>query len=142
MTYSFLNSLSDPDISYLSRIHSLPEISRYISTDEENYWNYVTSTENVFYYKIYDKDAIVGTVHLEICEDSLYLSILIIPEHQNKGIATEVIKDIQTGIKNSFLKRIEVSVHMANTPSNKLFVKTGFREISTDGELINYMWEK
>lgn len=142
MTYALIESVSDRDISYLSRIHSLPEISRYISIDEENYWNYVTLSENVFYYKIYDSGILVGTVHLEIYEDTLYISILIIPEYQNKGIAAGVINDIKNGVMNSSVKRIEASVDRTNTPSNKLFVSSGFREVSEDGELINYIWEK
>lgn len=142
MTYTRLTSVNDSDIPVLSHLHSLPGISRYISIDEENYWNYVTSSENVYYFKVFDNDILVACVHIEKYDETLCLSILTVPEFQNKGIATEVIKDIQNGISNTSLKRIEVSVDETNTPSNKLFVKAGFRRISTDGGLINYIWEK
>ena len=33
-------------------LYDLPEISRFISIDKDNYFKYVTSTENVLYYKV------------------------------------------------------------------------------------------
>ena len=49
MKYIRIHSAEDKDIPYLLAIHRLPEISRYISIDEENYFNYVTTAKNVFY---------------------------------------------------------------------------------------------
>ncbi len=142
MTYRRLNSLADPDISYLNRLHSLPEISRYISIDKEKYWNYVTSSENVYYYKVFDNNVLVSCVHIEKYGDTLYLSVFTVPEYQKRSIGSCVIKDIQTDIFSLGFKRIEISVDKTNIPSIRLFTKTGFCEFSREDELINYRWER
>lgn len=141
MTYTRLTSVSDPDISCLFHLYSLPEISRYISIDKENYWNYVTSSENVYYYKVFDDNKLVACVHIERYDDTLCLSVLTVPEYQKRGIGTAVLKDIQNDIFSFGCKRIEVSVDETNTPSIKLFTKMGFYEVSREDELINYIWE-
>ena len=52
MIYKRIDNANDPDIPYLSKILKLPEISRFLSIDEHNYWTYVAKTENVFYFKV------------------------------------------------------------------------------------------
>lgn len=142
MKYTRLTSVSDPDILCLLHLYSLPEISRYISIDKENYWNYVTSSENVFYYKVFDDNILVACVHIERYDDILCLSVLTVPEYQKRGIGTAVLKDIQNDVFSFGYKRIEVSVDKTNTPSIKLFTKMGFYEVSREDELINYLWER
>ena len=88
----------DKDIPYLNTILEMPQISRYISVDKKNFWRYVTSTKNVFYYKVYDEDALVGAVQLELAGEVLYMDIMVIPEFQGRGIGTAIIRDIQNGV--------------------------------------------
>lgn len=46
----------------------------------DNYFNYVTTTENVFFYKVYQDKNLVGTIHFEKNNNIIYMDILIFPE--------------------------------------------------------------
>ena len=72
---------NDSDISILAKLHKEPSIEKYISISE-NYFEYVVSTESVWYYKIISENVIVGSVHLEKDKDVMYLSICIHPQYQ------------------------------------------------------------
>ena len=121
MTYERITSEVDKDIPYLNTILEMPQISRYISVDKENFWRYVTETENVFYYKVVDDGALVGAVQLELAGDVLYMDIMVIPEFQRQGIGTSVIRDIQNGVLPLSFERIEISIDERNIASIKLF---------------------
>ena len=142
MTYERITSELDKDIQYLNTILEMPEISRYISVDKANFWRYVTSTKNVFYYKVYDEDALVGAVQLELSGGVLYMDIMVIPEFQRQGIGTSVIRDIQSGVLPLSFERIEISIDERNIASIKLFENVGFEFISHDDELLNYIYIK
>ena len=142
MTYKRITSEADGDIPYLSLVLEMPEISRYISVDKANFWRYVTSTKNVFYYKVYDEDALVGAVQLELSGVVLYMDIMVIPEFQRQGIGTSVIRDIQSGVLPLSFERIEISIDERNIASIKLFENMGFEFISHDDELLNYIYIK
>lgn len=108
MNYQRMMNENDKDIPYLTSVFKLPEISRYISIDEQNYWRYVTSSDNVYFFKIYDDESLVATTHCEVVDRVLYMDIMVIPEQQGKGIATTALKDIQLGNLVSGFDRIEV----------------------------------
>lgn len=141
MNYQQMMNENDADILYLVSIFKLPQISRYISIDEQNYWKYVTTSENVYFFKIYKNDVLVGTTHLEVVDRVLYMDIMMIPEHQGKGIATMVLRDIQAGNLVSGFDKIEVSIDESNVASIRLFEKMGFSYVSKEDELINYVYE-
>lgn len=138
MTYTLLNSLKDPDIPRLLEIHSLPEIQCFIDINIKKYFKYVVKSENVFYYKIYDEDILVGSVHCELDSRTMYLSLLILPEYHNKGYGTKALEDIINKKIPLDFKTIEVSINNDNFPSLHLFEKVGFIRTSVDGGLINY----
>ena len=140
MTYERITSEADKDIPYLNTILDMPEVSRYISVDKANFWRYVTSTESVFYYKVYEKDALVGAIQLELSGDVLYMDIMVIPECQGRGIGESVILDIQSKVLPIAFDRIEISIDESNIASIKLFEKMGFEFISRDGELLSYIY--
>lgn len=142
MTYERITSELDKDIQYLNTILEMPEISRYISVDKERFWRYVTSTENVFYYKVYDGDVLVGAVQLELSGEVLYIDIMVIPEYQRRGIGTSVIRDVQNNVLPPSFERIEISIDKSNTASLRLFEKMGFKFVSCDDELLNYIYIK
>ena len=142
MTYERITSEVDKDIPYLNTILEMPQISRYISVDKENFWRYVTETENVFYYKVYEKDALVGAVQLELAGEVLYMDIMVIPEFQRRGFGTSIIRDIQNGALPLSFERIEISIDERNIASIKLFENMGFEFISHDDELLNYIYIK
>ena len=47
MIYKRIDNANDPDIPYLIEILKLPEISRFLSIDEHNYWTYVVSMQRI-----------------------------------------------------------------------------------------------
>ena len=141
MNYQRMMNENDKDIPYLTSVFRLPKISRYISIDEQNYWHYVTSSDNVYFFKIYDDESLVATTHCEVVDRVLYMDIMVIPEQQGKGIATTVLKDIQLGNLVSGFDRIEVAIDENNVASIRLFEKMGFDFVSKEDELLNYVYE-
>lgn len=141
LRYIRISSENDIDVSKLIKIYRLPEISRFISISE-NYFNYVTNTENVYFYKIFHNETLVGAIHLEKCGDVLYMDILILPEFQRTGFGTRVIKDIQNDVFGLRSHRIEISIDEKNIASIKLFEKVGFEFSSKEDELISCVYQK
>lgn len=142
VTYQRLTGEQDKDIPYLHSLYKLPEISRFISIDEDNYWHYVTTSESVYYYKVYDEERLVASIHCELSGNILYMDIMAVPEYQKKGIGSTVLRDIQNGVLPIAFEQIEVSVDESNTASINLFEKMNFRYVSRDGELVNYVYMK
>lgn len=142
MIYRRIDSQNDPDISYLDEILNLPEFSRFINVDKNNYWTYVTNTENVFYFKVFENDVLVASTHCEISNRTLYMDIMVIPTYQRKGVATTILNDIQSGTLLLDFDKIEVSIDKSNAASIKLFEKMNFKFVSVENELLNYAWQK
>ena len=141
LTYTRIISEDDVDISKLLPIYQMPDISQYISIGD-NYFHYVANTENVYFYKIYKNEKLIGTIHLEKHENLLYMDILIFPEFQKMGFATKVIKDIQNDIFKLNYKKIEISIDERNIASITLFKNTGFSFVSKEDELMNFVYQK
>ena len=141
LKYTRILSEEDIDILYLSQIFQIPSISQFLSISD-NYFHYVTNTENVYFYKVYENEYLIGTIHLEKCDGLLYMDILIFPEFQRKGFATKVIQDIQNDIFKLNYKRIEISIDKRNIASIKLFENAGFAFVSEEDELMNFVYEK
>lgn len=140
MTYTRIVSEVDADIPHLIEVYKLPGISQFLSISD-SYFQYVTSTANVYFYKIYFKEVLIGAIHLEKNDDLLYMDILVFPEFQRQGFATRVIKDIQNDIFGLRYERIEISIDESNSASIKLFINTGFSFFSREDELLNYIYE-
>ena len=140
MNYQRITGTDDPDIPYLTEILHLPEISRYLSIDDDHYWSYVTSSENVRYYKAYDGGSLVGAVHLETDQKTLYMDIMVMPDYQRRGMGTKILGDILGGKFPISFDTVEVSVDERNAASIRLFEKMGFLRVSQDDELINYRY--
>ena len=140
MTYQLMKRSDDEVIPVILSMYDLPSISRFISIDKDNYWRYVTATSNVYFYKIYEDDTFVATVHLELTDRILYMDIVVFPEYQKKGIATNVLKDIQENKLLSGFDKIQVSIHEENAASRKLFENAGFVCVGKDEELREYVY--
>ena len=97
MIYRLIKNFDDEDIPTILRVYKQPSISQFISIDEESYWKYITSTDNVYFYKIYKDGVLVATIQLEVDNRVVYMSVVVFPEHQKQGIATTILKDIQAG---------------------------------------------
>ena len=140
MNYQRITGIDDPDIPYLTAILHLPEISRFLSIDDDQYWNYVTSSENVCYYKAYEGGSLVGAVHLETDQKTLYMDIMVMPDYQRRGMGTKILGDILGGKFPISFDTVEVSVDERNAASIRLFEKMGFLRVSQEDELINYRY--
>ena len=142
MIYRLIKNLDDEDIPIILSAYKQPQISQFISIDEENYWKYITSSENVYFYKIDKDDIMASTIHLELDNRVLYMSVVVFPEFQKQGIATTILKDIQAGKTGLDFDKIQVSVDEKNTASLKLFESAGFICVDKDEELLEYEYRK
>ena len=142
MTYCLLKKADDADIPLIFSVYKQPSISQFISIDEENYWKYITDTDNVYFYKIYKDDILVSTIHLELDNCVLYMSVVVFPEHQKQGIATTILKDIQAGKLELDFDKIQVSIDEKNTASINLFESAKFVCVGKDTELLEYEYSK
>jgi len=140
MTYCLLKKADDEDIPLILSAYKQPAISQFISIDEENYWKYITDTNNVFFYKIFIDNVLAATIHLELADRILYMSVVVFPKYQNQGIATTILKDIQTGKLELDFFKIQVSIDEKNIASLKLFENVGFVCIDKDEELLEYVY--
>lgn len=141
LAYTRILSEDDVDIPQLLKIYQLSSVSQFLSISD-NYFHYVTNTESVYFYKVYEKEKLIGAIHLEKDEKLLYMDILIFPEFQRMGFATRVIKDIQNDIFGLNYDRIEISIDESNIASLKLFENAGFTFVSKEDELLNYVYER
>ena len=142
MIYRLIKNLDDEDIPAILSVYRQPSISRFISIDEENYWKYITSTDNVYFYKIYKDNILLATIHLELVDCVLYMAVVVFPEYQKQGIATTILKDIQAGKIGLDFDKIQVSIDEKNTASLKLFESAGFMCVNKDEELLEYEYSK
>lgn len=142
LNYVRMTTKSDNDVPFLLSVYQLPEISRFISIDENNYFTYVTESPNVYFYKIYLDEVLVGCIHIERFNKTLCMDIVVIPQYQRKSIGTQIIRDIQSGVLPIHFDRIEISIDESNIPSKKLFEKMGFLFVSKEDELDNYIYVK
>ena len=141
MRYTRILSEDDVDIPQLLQIYQMPNISQFISISD-NYFHYVTNTEDVYFYKVYKNEKLIGAIHLEKHENILYMDILIFPQFQRRGFGTRVIKDIQDDIFGLNYDRIEISIDEANTASIKLFESAGFLFETREDELLNFVYKR
>lgn len=142
MIYRLLKKADDEDIPLILSVYKQPSISRFISIDEENYWKYITSTDNGYFYKIYKDDILLATIHLESYNRVLYMSVVVFPEHQKQEIATTILKDIQAGKLELDFDKIQVSIDAKNTASIQLFESAEFVCVGKDEELLDYEYSK
>ena len=141
LTYVRLLNENDADIPQLLKIHQLPETACYISTTD-TYFYYVTNTENVYYFKVYDNDKLVASIHIEKINSVLSMSILVFPEYQRMGYGSKIIKDIQDDVLAFDYDTIEVSIDERNTASLQLFKNAGFIHTSKEDELLYFTYKR
>ena len=126
MHYIRITDPRDVDIPVLANIYRLPEVKQYISIDEDNYWNYVASTKNVFYYKVLFQNRLAAAVHCELMEKTLFMDIVVFHEYRRQGLGSAILADLQSGVLPLDFSKIEVFIDEANVPSLRLFEKMGF----------------
>ena len=125
---------NDKQIYKLKDLHKMDTIKKYIAISE-NYFNYVTSSENVFYYKILLEGNIIGGIHIEKVTNNVYLSICIHPVYRGFGFATQTLDKILCMYKgNTFCANIEKE----NIKSIKLFESLNFIKVNDNKEILTY----
>ncbi|MBQ9553364.1 MAG: GNAT family N-acetyltransferase [Clostridia bacterium] len=129
-------SSGDRDIPKLIEIHRDSAVAKYISLSE-NYFEYVTGTKGVVYYKIIEDGETVGGIHGEFSGDTLYLSICVAADHRRRGIAETALRQLFT-LAVDQVNTVEVSIDETNAPSIRLFQKMGFVPIGKEDELLLY----
>ena len=142
MIYRLMKRQDDEDIPHIVFVYRLPSVSRFISIDETNYWTYVTTTDNVYFYKVFEDDVLIATTHLELIDRTLYMDVVVFPEFQKRGIATNIVNDIQAGKLGADFDKIAVSIDAHNIASLQLFENAGFICVAKDGELLEYEYTK
>lgn len=140
LKFVLLESTEDNELEILKDNYSKPSVERFVEINKERFWSYVTETENVYFYKVYNENTLSGTVQCEIYDRILYLAIVVFPEYQNKGIGTDIIKFVLDGRMGLDFKEIQISIDEKNTASMKLFKNSGFIETGKDGELIDLQY--
>lgn len=124
----------DKDITDLKRIHASPSVAKYISISE-NYFNYVTNTDGVIYFKILWNNILTGGIHCEYADGTMFISICIDETYRRHGLAKAAINQLFLTQTND-VDVIEVNIAETNVPSLLLFQKLGFSQISKEDELI------
>ena len=141
LTYQRMLDENDSDIPKIKAVYQLREVAQYISTGD-NYFHYVTTTENVYYFKVFENERLIGATHLEKLGNTLFMALLVFPEYQRLGFGARIVKDIQSGVLPLMYDTIEISIDERNTASLNLFENAGFIRVSQDGELINLVCRK
>ena len=124
----------DKDIKDLMRIHASQSVAKYISISD-NYFDYVTNTDKVVYYKILLNSVLVGGIHCEYINRTLFISICIDEQYRRNGIAEAALNKLLLE-KTNDVDIIEVSIDETNLSSLSLFQKLGFSQMDKEDELI------
>lgn len=140
LTYKRLLSESDRDIAAICAEMDYPDVARFLNYDKEHYWSYVTTSTNVYYYKVYCNERLIGSIHLEIENSTMYMSILVFKNDRNQGLGKRIIDDLLSGEIPIQYERIEVFVDSTNCASVRLFEQCGFVCHSVDDGLLNYVF--
>ena len=141
LTYRRMFLEDDNDIPQLITIYQTPEIAQYLSIGD-NYFHYVTNNKNIYFYKVYENNKLVGATHLEKQGTLLFMNILVFPDFQSMGLGTAIVKDIENDVFGLDYERIEISIDEGNTASLRLFENAGFIRTSKDDELINFAYQR
>ena len=141
LTYRRMLLEDDTDIPQLIRIYQIPDVAQYLSISY-NYFHYVTNNKNVYFYKVYENNRLIGSIHLEKQGSVLFMDILVFPKFQRKGLGTKIIKDIQNDIFGLVYEKIEISIDERNAASLRLFKNAGFICASKENELINFVYQR
>ncbi|MGI6744525.1 MAG: GNAT family N-acetyltransferase [Eubacteriales bacterium] len=125
----------DSDIFGLKMIHKMSSVAKFISISD-NYFDYVTGTKGVTYYKIYCDDELVGSIHCEKTDGTMYLSICIDEKRRRMGIAEASLNHLFLILTND-INIVEVSIDDNNLPSIALFKKTWLYTNTSRGRIDN-----
>ena len=136
ISYEKLKNEDKKDIDFLKKCCNNHEIEKFIKLSD-SFFDFVTKTPNVYYYKIKIENEIVGGLHLQVSEDVLYLSIWVLPSFQRKGIAEHVINDSKSDCFKLNYNEIRAGIAKNNIKSLSLFKKLEFEEVLIEDGIVD-----
>lgn len=140
LTYHKITHSDQKTREELSFIYQMPDVKRFLHIGE-HYFDYVTNTENVFFYQVEKGGTAIGTLHIEIGEDTISLAILVFPAFQSRGWGTRIITDIKNDVFGFGCKRIEAYVDPQNKKAVHLFHKSEF-SVTTQEDMLLFVYSK
>ncbi len=140
LRFALLDSVEDRELEIIKENYAQPSVERFVDINKDKFWTYVTESKNVYFYKVYNDDILVGTVQCEVYDGILYLALVVFSEYQNKGIGTDMIKFIIDGKTGLEFKEIQVSIDEKNTASMRLFKNAGFKRTGQEEELVDFQY--
>ncbi|KND49281.1 MAG: hypothetical protein AB203_02700 [Parcubacteria bacterium C7867-008] len=120
-----IEEASEADIEVLIDIEkSLPQTNTYSAMYTEDEWKQELAENKI--YLIKDREVPIGSVaYVERSLEHIYISgIVVRPEYQGKGIATNAIKGVLEKYRNA--TRFDLATHPDN-PALKLYESLGFK---------------
>lgn len=128
-----LREITNNDFQFLYSLLFETMNDYYVSTygrwDDEIEKNYLTDEINQYpYFIIIADEEPVGCISLKESDNRIFINeLLILPNYQNKGIGTYILKNIiQSNYRN---KIIELEVLSVNIKAIKLYKRIGFTSI-------------
>lgn len=121
-----------------------------ISIEEHNAWfenRYLADETRLdFVIKLESSGEIVGTCgisDLNISDGSMEVSYLLAPDFQGKGYASEAVNAlIEYGFLKWGIKCVFATIHKDNKPSIKFVEKLNFQLVNTDGDFLEYRYDR
>jgi len=139
-----LRSATDRDENLLFKwrnINELVALSYYqnkVTLDEHKKWfrNKINSPScELFIIQLNNQD--IGLIRIDIRQEDGEVTIYLIPGNEGMGFGykslSQALKSIKTNCK-AFIAKVQIN----NIPSQKLFTKLDFKEISRDSKIILY----
>lgn len=121
----------DSDYEILKNIHHITlksHISKIWGWDEEfqnNYFKENFDEKNI--QLIYQTGRVAGYLQSWQSQRKIALvNLLVLPQYQNLGIGTEIIKNLQEEAEKDF-KQLELGVFKVNTSAKRLYERLGFK---------------
>ncbi len=140
LSFALLEAVEDRELEIIKENYNKPSVERFVEINKEKFWSYVTETENVYFYKVYNEGVLVGTVQCEVYDGIMYLALVIFPEYQKKKIGTDAVQGVIAGKTGLSFNEIQVSIDEKNTASLKLFQNVGFTRIGQEDELVEFQY--
>ena len=133
-----LTSKDDPDLP-LMRETLMSE--RFISIDGDAYFDYVTGTENVYFYAVRKDGRLAAVLQAEPSGGVLSLMLTVMPGMRRRGIGRAVITEICRRLPEFGCSVAEAAIDPANGPSLRLFESCGFLKRSEEDGLEIWVYD-
>lgn len=139
LSYKRVTSVTDSDIPFIAAALRA-ELYIHIA-DYDGYFLYVTDSADVYFYKVYDNDNLIGVLHLENPEETVFVSVVVFEEHRRKGFGKQIVRDLINDRFALGYRVVEAGIAPSNLASRTLFEHAGFVAESQEDDVINYIYK-